>query len=159
MATHNTVSNSPNYTVSATLPQQDPYLDLLTFKATVIKHRSYYQTKKLQEKHHLLESRKILDRISRDLPPSLPLKQPTIKTRLLDGSNKQSNLATLRTSALETVMSTHTQRIGSTSTQMAQHSKPQQMQDLACSSNTQMVKRQNLLKPVDLFAQTTKLRN
>ena len=39
------------------------------------------------------------------MPPSIPLKQPTISTRLLDGSNKQSNIATLRASALETVNS------------------------------------------------------
>ena len=79
----------------------DNWKPLNRLKQTSVLHK----VKELQEKHYLPESRKSLDRVPKDLPPSLPLKQPTIKTRLLDGSNKQSNLATLRTSALETVNS------------------------------------------------------
>ena len=79
----------------------DNWKQLNRLKQTSVLHK----VSELKEKHYLPDQRKPLDRVSKDMPPSIPLKQPTISTRLLDGSNKQSNIATLRASALETVNS------------------------------------------------------
>ena len=70
-------------------------------KQTSILHK----VEELKERNYLPEPRQPLLRVQANLPPSLPLKEPHIKTQLLDGSNKKSNPVPLRTSALETIAS------------------------------------------------------
>ena len=70
-------------------------------KQTSILHK----VEELKERNYLPESRQPILRVQANLPPSLPLKEPHIKTQLLDGSNKKSNPVALKTSALETIAS------------------------------------------------------
>ena len=79
----------------------DKWKPISRLKQTSVLHK----VEELKQKHYLPEPREPICRVPTNVPPSFPLKEAHIKTKLLDGSNKKSNPVTLRTSALETVAS------------------------------------------------------
>ena len=70
-----------------------------TKKQTSVLHK----VEELKESHYLPEPRQPIVRVPTNLPPSFPLKEPQIRTTLLDGCNKKSNPTLLKASTLETI--------------------------------------------------------
>ena len=57
----------------------------------------------MRDKHHLPQVREHLERVPRRLPPFMPLKQATIRPKLIDNSSKKTDPLALKLSALETI--------------------------------------------------------